>query len=64
MPWKKKVSYNFVKSSEKQKTLSTGTYTKKKDNRQKAQSAPNLTMGTLVSKLPKQPNTKKLHKIL
>ena len=66
MPWNKKRSYNLLKSN-KNKTSGVGTYTKK-DNTQNltpssSSSSANSTTG-LISKLPKQQNTKKLHKIL
>ena len=66
MPWNKKKSYNLLKSNEKDST-SSGSYTKttetKKVSPSSSNSSANSTTG-LISKLPKQANTKKLHKLL
>ena len=66
MPWNKKKSYNLLKS-DKNKSTSGGTYTKKKETKNispsPSSSSANLSTG-LTSKLPQQANTKKLHKIL
>ena len=66
MPWNKKKSYNLLKS-DKNKSASGRTYTKKKEMKNvspsSSSSSANSSTG-LISKLPKQTNTKKLHKIL
>ena len=66
MPWNKKKLYNLLKSDKKSSAVG-GTYTKKTETKQNSLSSssslPNLSTG-LISKLPKQVNTKKLHKIL
>ena len=66
MPWNKKKSYNLLKS-DKKKTSGAGTYTKKSNMQNltpsSSSSLANSATG-LISKLPKQANTKKLHKIL
>ena len=67
MPWNKKGSYNLLKSSDKKKTSGAGTYTKKGNTQNlspfSSSSSANSATG-LISKLPKQENTKKLHKML
>ena len=65
MPWNKKKSYNLLKSV-KSKT-ENGTYTKKTETRKISNSSSSSSASSstgLISKLPKQANTKKLHKIL
>ena len=66
MPWNKKKSYNLLKSDKKE-TSGAGTYTKKSNTQNltpsSSSSLANSATG-LISKLPKQANTKKLHKIL
>ena len=66
MAWNKKKSYNLLKSDKKSKTAN-GTYTKKTEMRKisnsLSSSSANSSTG-LILKLPKQANTKKLHKIL
>ena len=67
MPWNKKKSYNLLKLNKKDSS-SSGSYTKKKDRNKKfspssSNSSAKSTTG-LISKLPKQTNIKKVHKIL
>ena len=66
MPWNKKKSYNLLKSNKKDST-SSGSYTKttetKKVSPSSSNSSANSTTG-LISKLPKQANTKNIHKLL
>ena len=66
MPWNKKRSYNLLKSDTKSKTAN-GTYTKKTETRKVSNSSSSSSANSstgLISKLPKQANTKKLHKML
>ena len=66
MPWNKERSYNLLKSDTKSKTAN-GTYTKKTETRKVSNSSSSSSANSstgLISKLPKQANTKKLHKIL
>ena len=58
MPWAKKKSYNLL-SENTTSQLNVGTYSKIKKTETK-----NSNKLGLVSSLPKQPNTKKLKKIL
>ena len=54
MPWKKKKSYNVSNANTNSNQTNIGKYTK----------TPNNSNSGVVYSLPKQPNTKKLHKIL
>ena len=70
MPFNKKKSYNLLKP-DKKTSLSSGSYTKKpnlncKDcpHRPPKSLTPSSSSTGLISRLPKQKNTKKLHKIL
>ena len=66
MPWNKKKSYNLFKS-DKKSSAANGTYTKKTETRKISQSLSSSSANSstgLIWKLPKQANTKKLHKIL
>ena len=65
MLWKKKKSYNLLKSDKK--TSAAGSkYTKKTETKISPSSSSSLakSLTGLILKLPKQANTKKLHKIL
>ena len=66
MPWNKKKSYNLLKLNKKGSS-SSGSYTKKTETKNvspsSSSSAAKSTIG-LISKLPKQANTKKRHKLL
>ena len=66
MPWNKKKPYNLLKLNKKDSTTS-GSYTKtteaKKVLPSSSSSSADSTTG-LISKIPKQANTKKLHKLL
>ena len=66
MPWNKKKSYNLLKLNKKDSS-SSGSYTKKTETKKvspsSSSSSTNSTTG-LISKLPQQANTKKLHKLL
>ena len=74
MPFNKKKSYDLLKSNKKSSLSSGGLYTKKPNpNCKDCPHRPpkNLTPFSsissstgLISRLPKQKNTKKLHKIL
>ena len=66
MPFNKKKSYDLLKSNKKS-TSSGGTYNKKTETKKVSPSSSSLSANSstgLISKLPKQANTKKLHKIL
>ena len=73
MPFNKKKSYNLLKSN-KTSRLNSGPYTKKPNpncsNCPPKSLAPSSSTSSsssskgLISRLPKQKNTKKLHKIL
>ena len=58
MPWKKKKSYNVSNANTNSNQTNIGKYTKKKET------TPNNSNSGVVYSLPKQPNTKRLHKIL
>ena len=69
MPWNKKKLYNLLESADKKTTSAAATggkYTKKTETKISSfssSSSANSSTG-LILKLPKQVNTKKLHKIL
>ena len=73
MPFNKKKSYNLLKSN-KTSSLNSGSYTKKpnpncsncptKSLTPDSSSSSSSSSKGLISRLPKQKNTKKLHKIL
>ena len=76
MPFNKKKSYDLLKS-DKKSSLNSGSYTKKpnpncnncphgpaKSLRPSSSSSSSSSSIGLISRLPKQKNTKKLHKIL
>ena len=73
MPFNKKKSYDLLKSNKKS-SINRGSYTKKTNpncNNSPHRPANSLTPSSssssstgLISRLPKQKNTKKLHKIL
>ena len=59
MPWTNKKSYNLLSQKTNSKNLNVGTYSKT------TKTEPNNSNSSgLVYSLPKQPNTKKLKKIL
>ena len=67
MPWNKESSYNLLKSDKKSNAGAVGKYmktnTKNNISPSSSSSLANSSTG-LISKLPKQVNMKKLHKIL
>ena len=66
MPWNKNKSYNLLKP-DKRSSSSSGTYSKKTETKKVSPSSSSSSVNSstgLISKLPKQANTKKLHKIL
>ena len=67
MPWNKKRLCNLLKSNKKSNAAAIGKYTKTKTKNNispsSSSSSANSSTG-LISKLPKQVNTKKLHKML
>ena len=67
MPWNKKKSYNLLKSDKKSTAAAVGKYLKintKNNISPSSNSSSANSLTGLISKLPKQVNTKKLHKIL
>ena len=64
MPWNKKKSHNLLKLNKKD---SSGSYTKKTETKKVSPSSSSSSANSttvLISKLPKQANTKKFHKLL
>ena len=66
MPFNKKKSYDLIKSNKKSSS-SSGSCSKKTETKKVSPSSSSSSASSstgLISKLPKQKNTKKLHKIL
>ena len=66
MPWNKKKSYNLLKLNKKDSS-SSRSYTKKTETKKVSPSSSSSSANSLaglISKLPKQANTKKHHKVL
>lgn len=63
MPWGKKKKYNVSNTNKSSKELNIGTYIKKIETKSNVSSSSSKNTG-LISSLPKQANTKKLHQIL
>ena len=74
MPFNKKISYNLLKPNKTSSSVSSGSYTKKSNPncsdcphqlpKSLTPSSSSSSSTGLISRLPKQKNTKKLHKIL